>query len=40
MIMSSLDNALHNRALQPYFARDPVSGAARTCFRLEQVIVE
>jgi Putative glucoamylase len=40
MIMAALDNALHNRALQRYFARDPVSGTAQTCFRLEKVIVE
>jgi hypothetical protein len=35
MIMASLDNALHDRALQRDFARDPVSWAARTYLSIE-----
>jgi hypothetical protein len=35
MIMASLDNALHGRALQRDFARDPVSWAARTYLSIE-----
>jgi hypothetical protein len=35
MIMASLDNALHDRALQRDFARDPVSWAARTYLSME-----
>ncbi len=35
MIMAAVDNALENRALQRYFARDPVSWAARTYLSLE-----
>ena len=29
MIMAALDNALHDGAMQRYFARDPLSWAAR-----------
>jgi hypothetical protein len=35
IIMASLDNALHDRALQRDFARDPVSWAARTYLSIE-----
>ena len=35
MIMAALDNALNNRALQRYFAADPVSWAAHTYLELE-----
>ena len=37
MIMASIDNALHNRAIQRDFARDPVSWAARTYLSLEHM---
>jgi hypothetical protein len=37
MIMAALDNALGNRALQRYFAADPVSWAARTYLSLEKM---
>ena len=29
MIMAALDNALNHRAIQHYFARDPISWAAK-----------
>ena len=35
MIMAALDNALHDRALQRDFARDPVSWAAHTYLSME-----
>ena len=35
MIMASLDNALNHDAIQRYFARDPVSWAARTYLSME-----
>jgi hypothetical protein len=35
MIMASLDNALHNRAVQRDFAGDPVSWAAQTYLSAE-----
>ena len=37
MIMASLDNALANRAIQRYFAADPVSWAAHTYLGLEDM---
>jgi hypothetical protein len=37
MIMASLDNALNNRAIQPDFAADPVSWAARAYLELEKM---
>jgi hypothetical protein len=37
MIMASLDNALHNRALQRHFAADPVSWAARQYLGMENM---
>jgi hypothetical protein len=37
MIMASLDNALHNRAVQRDFANDPVSWAARTYLGAENM---
>lgn len=37
MIMAAVDNALHNRAMQRYFARDPVSSAARTYLGIEKM---
>jgi putative glucoamylase/uncharacterized protein DUF3131 len=37
MIMAALDNALNNRIMQRYFARDPVSWAARTYLALERM---
>jgi hypothetical protein len=40
MIMAALDNALQNRALQRYFADDPVSWAAQTYLGLEKMIVD
>lgn len=39
MIMASLDNALHNRALQRDFARDPVSWAAHTYLGYERLSI-
>ena len=39
MIMAALDNALNNRAIQRYFARDPVSWAARTYLSLEHMSI-
>ena len=39
MIMAALDNALHDRAIQSDFARDPVSWAARTYLRLEEMSI-
>ncbi len=39
MIMAALDNALNNRAIQRDFARDPVSWAARTYLRLENMSI-
>jgi Putative glucoamylase/Protein of unknown function (DUF3131) len=35
MIMAAIDNAVRNRAVQRYFARDPVSWAARAYLSLE-----
>jgi hypothetical protein len=40
MIMSSLANALDDRAIQRYFAADPVSAVARTYLGLENMFVE
>ena len=39
MIMAALDNALDNRAMQRWFARDPVSWAARTYLSLETMSI-
>jgi hypothetical protein len=39
MILAALDNALDDRALQRYFAADPVSWAARTYLGIEKMIV-
>jgi Putative glucoamylase len=39
MIMAWLDNALNNRAIQRYFAADPVSWAAHTCLELERMSI-
>ena len=39
MIMAALDNALNNRAIQRYFASDPVSWAARTYLALEKMSI-
>jgi Putative glucoamylase/Protein of unknown function (DUF3131) len=39
MIMAALDNALNNRAMQRYFAADPVSWAARTYLALERTSI-
>ncbi len=39
MIMAALDNALNNRAIQRDFARDPISWAARTYLRLENMSI-
>jgi hypothetical protein len=39
MIMAALDNALHDRALQRDFARDPVSWAARTYLSMETMSI-
>jgi Putative glucoamylase len=39
MIMASIDNALHHRALQRYFAKDPVSWAARTYLSAERMSI-
>ena len=39
MIMAALDNALNNRAIQRYFAADPVSWAARTYLALERASI-
>jgi len=39
MIMAALDNALNDRAIQRDFARDPVSWAARTYLRLENMSI-
>ena len=40
MIMAALDNALQNRALQRYFANDPMSWAAHTYLGLEKMLVD
>lgn len=37
MIMAAVDNALENRAMQRYFAQDPVSWAARTYLSTERM---
>jgi len=37
MIMAAVDNALENRAIQRYFADDPVSWAARTYLSIERM---
>jgi hypothetical protein len=39
MILAALDDALHDRALQRYFAADQVSWAARTYLGLEKMFV-
>jgi hypothetical protein len=39
MIMAALDNALNNRAMQRYFAQDPVSWAARTYLSMETMSI-
>jgi hypothetical protein len=39
MIMSSLDNALDNRAMQRHFAADPVSKVAQTYLGMENMFV-
>ena len=39
MIMAALDNALHDRALQRDFARDPVSWAAHTYLSMETMSI-
>lgn len=39
MIMASLDNALNNRAMQRYFAADPVSWAAQTYLSMEHMSI-
>jgi len=39
MIMAALDNALQNRAMQRYFAGDPVSWAARTYLSMETMSI-
>jgi hypothetical protein len=39
MIMAALDNALENRAMQRYFAADPVAWAARTYLALERTSI-
>jgi hypothetical protein len=39
MIMAALDNALNNRQLQRYFARDPVSSAAHMYLSLEALSI-
>jgi hypothetical protein len=39
MILASLDNALHNRAIQRDFARDQVSWAAHTYLELEHMSI-
>ena len=37
MIMAALDNALNHRAMQGYFANDPVSWAARVYLGIEDL---
>jgi hypothetical protein len=39
MIMTAVDNALDNRAIQRYFARDPASWAARTYLSMENMSI-
>jgi hypothetical protein len=39
MIMAAVDNALNNRAMQRYFAQDPVSWAARTYLSMEKMSI-
>jgi hypothetical protein len=39
MIMAALDNALNDRTMQRYFARDPVSWAARTYLAIERMSI-
>jgi hypothetical protein len=40
MIMAALDNALNNRAIQRYFARDPVSWAAQLYLSSETMSIQ